>query len=104
LAKEELMDAMETYFELLKQENDPFVCAVLGHHLFGFIHPYMDGNGRMARFIMNTFLITGGFSWAVIEVETRATYMEALEQASVHNNIESFARFIFDIIERGNIK
>ena len=104
LAKEELMDAMETYFELLKQEEDPFVCAVLGHHLFGFIHPYMDGNGRMARFIMNTFLITGGFSWAVIEVETRAAYMEALEQASVHNNIESFARFILEILERGNVK
>lgn len=101
LAKEELMNAMETYFELLKQEDDPFVCAVLGHHLFGFIHPYMDGNGRMARFIMNTFLITGGYPWAVIEVATRDAYMAALEQASVHNNIEPFARFIFEIVEQG---
>lgn len=100
LAKEELLDAMETYFELLKQEDDPFVRAVLGHHLFGFIHPYMDGNGRMARFIMNTFLITGGHPWAVIEVKSRDAYMDALEQASVHNNIEPFARFICGIVEQ----
>ena len=57
-----LLDAMETYFELLANEKDPFVKAVLGHHLFGYIHPYMDGNGRMARFIMNAFLIRGDLS------------------------------------------
>jgi len=100
LAKEELMDAMETYFTLLKQEENPFVCAILGHHLFGFIHPYMDGNGRMARFIMNAFLVTGGYPWAIIKVESRDVYMQALEQASVHNDIEPFARFIFEIVKR----
>ena len=60
----------------------------------------MDGNGRMARFIMNTFLITGGYPWAVIEVNTRDAYMEALEQASVYNNINPFAKFIFEILEQ----
>jgi Fic family protein len=60
----------------------------------------MDGNGRMARFIMNMFLITGGYPWAVIEVETRDAYMAALEQASVHNNIEPFARFIYGTVEK----
>ena len=48
----ELMDAMETHFDLLYNESDPFVQAVLGHHLFGYIHPYMYGNGRIARFII----------------------------------------------------
>ena len=96
----ELLDAMETYFELLANEKNPFVQAVLGHHLFGYIHPYMDGNGRMARFIMNAFLILGGINWTVIRVERRNEYMNALESASVNENIIPFAQFILDSIEK----
>jgi len=95
----ELLDAMETYFELLNKEKDPFVQAVLGHHLFGYIHPYMDGNGRIARFIMNAFLILGGIHWTIIKVEKRNEYMNALESASVDEDIESFAKFILNSIE-----
>lgn len=96
----ELLDAMETYFELLANEKNPFVQAVLGHHFFGYIHPYMDGNGRMARFIMNAFLILGGINWTVIRVERRNEYMNALESASVDENIIPFAQFILDSIEK----
>ena len=99
----EILDAMETYFELLANEKNPFVKAVLGHHLFGYIHPYMDGNGRMARFIMNAFLILGGINWTVIRVERRDEYMNALESASVDENIEPFARFVLDSIEKTSI-
>ena len=99
----ELMDAMETYFELLANEKDPFVQAVLGHHLFGFIHPYMDGNGRMARFIMNAFLVLGGINWTVIKVQRRDEYMQALEDASVYENIVPFAEFILDSIEKSKV-
>jgi len=41
------------------------VRAVLGHWLFGYIHPYPDGNGRMARFLMNVVLASGGYSWTI---------------------------------------
>ena len=50
----------------------------------------------MARFIMNAFLILGGISWTVIRVEKRDEYMNALESASVDENIEPFARFVLD--------
>jgi len=36
---------MEIFFNLLEQETEPAVRAGLGNHLFGFIHPYFDGNG-----------------------------------------------------------
>ncbi|WP_366635422.1 Fic family protein [Aquisalimonas sp.] len=39
--------------------------AVLGHWLFGSIHPYPDGNGRMGRFTMNAMLASGGYPWTV---------------------------------------
>jgi fido (protein-threonine AMPylation protein) len=87
-------DAMPVFFELLEQETEASVRAVLGHFVFVFIHPYMDGNGRMARFLMNVMLASGGYPWTVIPVEQRAVYMNALEQASVNQNIEPFAQFI----------
>ena len=59
-----------------------------------YIHPYMDGNGRTARFVMNSQLVTAGYPWVVVPVERRQEYMSALEQASVEENIEGFARFI----------
>lgn len=47
---------MPVLFDLLKNESHPAVRAVLGHFFFVFIHPYMDGNGRMGRFILNDML------------------------------------------------
>jgi len=56
--------------------------------------PNMDGNGRTARFVMNSQLVTAGYPWVVIPVERRQEYMAALEQASVEGNIEGVVRFI----------
>lgn len=89
-----LRDGMQALCECLAEEPDAFVRAVLGHWLFGYIHPYIDGNGRMARFAMNLLLSSGGYPWTVIRVDDRAAYMAALEQASVADQIQSFAAFV----------
>lgn len=93
-ASETLMDCMETYFELLADEESAAVRAVLGHFVFVYIHPYPDGNGRLGRFVMNLMLASGGYPWTVIRLQNRTQYMQALEQASVHKNIKPFAQFI----------
>ncbi len=92
-------DAMEAMFDLLESEAEPAVRIVLGHWLFGYIHPYPDGNGRMARFLMNAMLSSGGYPWTVIRVEDRAAYMKALESASVEMNIGPFAMFIAERVK-----
>jgi fido (protein-threonine AMPylation protein) len=91
---EAVRDAMPTLFDLLESETEPGVRAVLGHWLFGYVHPYPDGNGRMARFLMNTMLASGGYPWTVIRVEDRTLYLSALDRASVDLDIEPFARFM----------
>lgn len=93
-------DGMEALRECLAEETDAFVSAVLGHWLFGFIHPYMDGNGRMARFTMNLMLASGGYPWTVIRVEDRAPYMAALEKASVADDLTTFSNFVADSVRR----
>lgn len=96
-----IRDGMEALRDCLSQESDAFVRAVLGHWLFGFVHPYMDGNGRMARFTMNLMLASGGYPWTIIRVEDRDQYMAALESASVSDNIVPFAEFIAECVKRG---
>ncbi|MDP3666512.1 MAG: Fic family protein, partial [Sediminibacterium sp.] len=88
-------------FELLQEEKEASVRAVLGHFVFVFIHPYMDGNGRMGRFLMNAMLASGGYPWTVIPVEVRDEYMQALESASVDQDIEPFANFLANLVDKG---
>jgi len=91
---EAVRDAMPVFFDLLDKEPEPAVRAVLGHWLFGYIHPYSDGNGRMARFLMNVMLASGGYPWTVIRLRDRKAYLAALDSASIGMNMEPFASLI----------
>jgi len=91
-------EAMPVLFELIKNEPDAIVRAVLGHFIFVYIHPYMDGNGRIARFLMNAMLISGGYNWTIIPVEKRQEYMVALEKASVNEDISDFTSFLVSLV------
>jgi hypothetical protein len=99
LRAEAVRDAMPTFFDLLRGEDDAAVRVVLGHFIFVYIHPYMDGNGRMGRFLMNAMLASGAYPWTVIPVEKRTAYLAALEEASVDGNIVPFAKFIADCVK-----
>jgi len=92
--------AMPVLFELLRDEPEASVRAVLGHFIFVFIHPYPDGNGRMGRFLMNAMLASGGYCWTVVELKGRKAYMEALNAASSESNIRPLAEFIAASVQR----
>jgi Fic family protein len=98
---EAVRDAMPTFFQLLRDENDPKARVVLGHFIFVYIHPYIDGNGRMGRFLMNVMLAAGGYPWTVIPTERRDAYMAALEAASVGQDIRTFAQFLGKLVAAG---
>ena len=91
---EAVRDAMPALFDLLENETHAGVRAVLGHWLFGYVHPYPDGNGRMARFLMNAMLASGGYPWTVIRVEDRDPYLSALDKASIEMDIAPFTAFV----------
>ena len=99
LKKEAILDCMPALFDHLREEEHPAVRTVLGHWIFVYIHPYMDGNGRMGRFLMNVMLASGGYPWTVIPVERRQDYMDALESASVKGMIKPFAEFLGSLID-----
>jgi fido (protein-threonine AMPylation protein) len=99
LNRDAVRDAMPALFDMLREEQNAAVRVVLGHFIFVYIHPYPDGNGRIGRFLMNAMLVAGGYPWTVVPLSARKDYMEALEQASVRQNIEPFTDFIARLVE-----
>ena len=97
---EAIRDLMPAFFELLCEESDSSVRAVMGHFFFVYIHPYPDGNGRMGRFLMNLMLAAGGYPWTVVPVGERESYMTALEEASVRQNILPFTDLLGRLVRQ----
>ncbi len=92
-------ELISAFFSLLDNEDNGWVRVVLGHFFFVYIHPYMDGNGRMGRFLMNVMLAAANYPWMIIPVEMRADYMGSLESASVTSNIEPFNALLKSLLQ-----
>ncbi len=100
LNRQAVRDTMPAFFDLLREETDPAARVVLGHFVFVYIHPYMDGNGRIGRFLMNLMMAAGGYPWTVIPVTDRRVYMDALEKASVGEDIGPFTDFLGRLVRK----
>lgn len=69
-----------------RQELHPVVFAALIHKKFVFIHPFVDGNGRVARLLMNLSLIQAGYPITIIPPILRPDYIRTLEKAHVDDS------------------
>jgi hypothetical protein len=78
----------------------PITRAVVAHWGFVHVHPFMDGNGRLSRLLMNLVLGTGGLSWTTIRAEERDAYFAALERAHILEDYAPFAEFVRDRVLR----
>ena len=90
-----LQDLMEKYFQFYNQEKEhlhPVVLAAEMHERLVTIHPFIDGNGRTSRLIMNLILLQYGFPLAIIggDYDSRMAYYDALEKVQTENNKEDF--------------
>lgn len=92
----DLMDAYEGWREqVARGEMHPLVAAASLHHGFVEIHPFPDGNGRLARVLMNLLLMRAGFPPAVIRQEHRPAYYGALAEADA-GHLTPFVAFVAD--------
>ena len=93
---------MEDYFiwyETNKNKLHPIVLAAEMHERLVTIHPFIDGNGRTSRLIMNLILLQHGYIIANIkgDYDTRMRYYQTLEAAQTQNNKEDFILFVAQI-------
>ncbi len=92
---ERIPDEIKTLFQWVASERNrlhPVEFAAQLHKRFVFIHPFVDGNGRISRLLMNTALIQNGYMLAVIPPVLRHEYISLLERA--HRDDQPFVEFI----------
>ncbi|WP_411681065.1 Fic family protein [Clostridium thailandense] len=99
LVPQEIENLIKWYDEN-KNKLHPIILAAEFHHKFTFIHPFIDGNGRCGRLLMNLILMRNGYPITVIRMEERNEYMSALEKASVENDLEDFINIIAEAVNR----
>jgi Fic family protein len=79
---EPLMNQFEKDLVLLKEKLHPIAYAATIHNKFVTIHPFMDGNGRTARLLMNLLLIKSGYSITIIPPVYRSDYISCAYQGN----------------------
>lgn len=87
-------DLMNWFSESVeKDEIHPIILATEFHYRFIRIHPFDDGNGRIARLLMNFVLMQNGYPPAIIKTEDKGEYLKALEQADA-GQLDFFFNYI----------
>lgn len=76
------------------QKLHPVKRGAMLHAIFVGIHPFIDGNGRTSRLLLNLELMKAGFPAVVIKVENRLTYYEALDKSHTTKDYRDFIQLI----------
>lgn len=92
--KPEMSDLIDWFREAENAGEHPIVIAATFHYRFVRIHPFDDGNGRMARLLMNMILIKHGYTVAIIAIQERNRYIESLERADKSENLAEFITYV----------
>lgn len=96
----EHMQAFTQWLNTQAQALHPVERAARVHGEFVKIHPFVDGNGRTARLLMNLELMQAGFPATVIEVAQRLPYYQALDKAHCSGDYTDFIALIADCVEQ----
>jgi len=90
------MKKFVAWFNKNESRMNPVEFAAQVHKKFVFIHPFVDGNGRVARLLMNLALLRGKYTIALIPAVRRMEYVSALEAAHIDDKV--FVNFIADCV------
>ncbi|MYK41609.1 MAG: Fic family protein, partial [Gemmatimonadetes bacterium] len=92
--KPAMSDLIDWYRRTENEGEHPIIIAATFHYRFVRIHPFDDGNGRMARLLMNMILIKHGYTVAIIAIEEREQYIKTLEQVDKAEDLAEFITYV----------
>lgn len=94
-------DRMNKYFDYLAQSPSDLLEYISFSHLqLAKVHPFLDGNGRCARLVLNYELMKNGFAPVYILPEERNEYYNTLEEFKVNKDSNPFKEFLLKIEAR----
>jgi len=95
-------DLMDDFIEWIHASaaKHPVELAAEAHYQFVTIHPFVDGNGRTARLLMNLILMQNGYPPAIIRTRDRMKYIGGLEQAQLGGSKDGYNQLILNAVDR----
>jgi Fic family protein len=96
----DLMDEFESWLASDSGKLHPAEFAAEAHYRLVTIHPFIDGNGRTARLLMNLILMRAGYPPAIIRLRERLKYLTSLEAAQTGGAKDDYLRLIGKAVER----
>lgn len=97
----EQMAALLDWYDHEASDLHPVERAAQLHSDFVKIHPFIDGNGRTARLLLNLELLKSGFPAIVLPVERRLAYYQALDKAHVDGDLRDFVALVAECVRDG---
>ncbi|MEK9157986.1 MAG: Fic family protein [Patescibacteria group bacterium] len=85
---------------LQKNTDNPLTVAVDAHFKLVSIHPFVDGNGRTARLLMNLLLMQAGYPPAIIRKEERKQYIASIEKAQLGGSLADYYSLMYEAVSR----
>ena len=95
----EQMEQMMTWYQTEALSLHPVERGAMLHAIFVGIHPFIDGNGRTARLLLNLELMKEGFPPVIIKVANRLEYYDALDKAHTSKNYNDFTKLVATEVE-----
>ncbi|OGK15574.1 hypothetical protein A2690_02010 [Candidatus Roizmanbacteria bacterium RIFCSPHIGHO2_01_FULL_39_12b] len=94
--------SMKKFIEWLQaqQKEHPVKIAADAHYKFVSIHPFIDGNGRTTRLLMNLILLLNEYPMAIVKNEDRIAYLQSFEAAREKKDMRPFYKLLFDAVDR----
>ena len=94
-------ELMNEFINWLHETKENILNIAADAHLkFVLIHPFVDGNGRTARLILNLLLMQGGYPPALILKEERLEYLKSIQKAQLENKLDDYYKIIFGAVDR----
>lgn len=95
----DLMDDLEKWLQTT-DTSDFIKVACDFHFKFVIIHPFIDGNGRVARLLFNLVLLIGGYPLSFIEKKERTKYIQSWEKANTQADYNDYYQVMYGAVER----
>jgi Fic family protein len=98
------MSKLFSWYSKNKNKLHPLILAAYFHITFEMIHPFVDGNGRVGRLLINFILYKNGFPMVNIPNKIKYKYYDTLEKAQTKGNLKPFVDLLYKLIIESKIR
>ncbi|MBA3556416.1 MAG: Fic family protein [Gemmatimonadales bacterium] len=94
----DLIDGLEAFVG--RADLSGVTRALIAHLEFVTIHPFLDGNGRLGRLLLNLVALEAGLPWVTVRSDERAPFFRSIERAQVDQDTEPYVRFLWHLLRQ----